>query len=409
MGHIEKASTVMPLSDIHVRNAKPAEKPYKKADGDGLYLFVYPSGGRLWRMDYRFLGKRKTLAFGSYPEVSLVDARSRRDAARKLIADGIDPSVQKKVEQRAAQRTDAETFLSVVQDQLARLEHEGRSHSTMVKNRWLLLDLAKPLHQSPMSKITSAEILLLLQRVERSGRLETARRLRSAISSVFKLAVVTLRAPSDPTYALIGATMAPKVESHAAIVNEKRLGWLLNEIDNYDGWPTLRAAMLLTALTAARPGEVRFAEWSEFDVAQRTWRIPAGRQKMRRQHEVPLSEQSVVLLEEIRRFSGMLKLVFPSIRANERPISENGMNAALARIGVAPSEHTPHGFRSSFSTIMNERGEDPEIIELCLAHSDDNRIRRIYNRALRWPERVAMMQKWADILDEFRGLPLNPS
>jgi len=339
----------MPLTDMHIRNAKPTEKAYKKADGGGLYLLVQPKGGRLWRMDYRFLGKRKTLAFGPYPALSLVDARARREAAKKLLSDGVDPGERKKVEYLEAQRTAATTFLSIVTEFLDALEKAGAASATMDKNRWLLEKLAKPLHARPISLITPAEILSVLQKVEQRGKLESARRLRSTISEVFRLAVRTLRAPTDPTYALRGATKAPKVESHAAIVNEKRLGWLMNAIDEYDGWPTLRSAMLFTALTACRPGEVRQAEWSEIDLSQRTWIIPEARTKICKQHFVPLSDQSVVVLTEIKRFSGQSRPVFPSIRSDERPISENAMNSALQRMGVVPAEHTPHGFRSSFS------------------------------------------------------------
>jgi len=191
-------------------------------------------------------------------------------------------------------------------------------------------------------------------------------------------------------------------------VNEKRLGWLMNAIDEYDGWPTLRSAMLFTALTACRPGEVRQAEWSEIDLPQRTWIIPEARTKVRKQHFVPLSDQSVVVLTEIKRFSGQSRLVFPSIRSDERPISENAMNSALQRMGVVPAEHTPHGFRSSFSTILNERGEDSEIVEMCLAHVGTDKVRKIYNHAVKWPERTALMQKWANLLDEFRAMQTKP-
>lgn len=393
----------MALNDMSVRNAKAGEKPYKLGDSGGLYLFVHTSGGRLWRFDYRHNGKRKTLALGAYPDVSLVDARARRDEAKKQLANSIDPAEQKKLAKVETQRT-AHTFASVVEEHLARKEHDGAAAATMDKNRWLLEGLAAPLAKRPIHEITPAEILDVLQRAEKRGKLESARRLRSAISGVFRFAVATLRAPSDPTYALVGATKAPKVESHAAIVDHKRLGWLMRSIDEYDGWPTLRSSMLLAALTAARPGEVRQAEWKEFDTSQRIWKIPAERQKSRRQHEVPLSDQSVVVLNEIKRFSGNARFVFPSIRSIERHISENGMNAALQRLGVPPSEHTPHGFRSSFSTIMNEHNENAEVIELCLSHTDKNEVRRIYNRAVRWPERVAMMQQWADMLDAFRKL-----
>ncbi len=394
----------MPLSELAVRKAVSTDATYKKSDGGGLYLLVSKAGGRLWRLDYRYLDKRKTLALGAYPDVSLSEARNLRDAAKKLLAKGIDPGEQKKADRAEAKRTRENTFGSVVTDFVDRMRLQDKAPKTIEKNRWMLEDLAKPLASRPIAEITAAEILEVLQSVEASGRLESARRLRSLISAVFRLAVVTLRAPLDPTFALKGATLPPKVKSFAAIVDEKRLGWLMKSIDEYDGWPTLRSVMLLTALTASRPGEARQAEWAEFDLSQRTWTIPATRAKMRRAHKVPLSRQSVVVLEEIAKFSGRGRLVFPSIRALERPISENGMNAALMRIGVPKEEHTPHGLRSSFSTILNERREDGDVIEACLAHVGTDAVRRIYNRASMWSERSALMQKWADLLDEFRKL-----
>ncbi|PZR90325.1 MAG: integrase [Stutzerimonas stutzeri] len=392
----------MAISDAAIRNAKGRDKAYKLVDEQGLYLLVQTQGSRLWRMNYRFLGKQKTLAFGAYPAVGLADARLKRDAAKKLLAAGVDPAEQKREDVAAAKRTVENTFASVVADYLGRLERAGSAAATMDKNRWLLEKLAKPLHPKPISEITSADVLSVLQTVERSGRLESARRLRTAIQSVFRLAVKTLRSPGDPTSVLVGATETPRVENHAAITDENRLGWLMRSIDDYDGWPTIKWALQLSALTACRPGEVRLAEWSEFDMAKRTWTIPEKRMKMRREHEVPLSDQSVLLLDEVRRLTGNGRLLFSQIRNEERPISENAMNVALDRLGVAKTEHTPHGFRSSFSTILNERKEDPELIEMCLAHAGKDKVRSIYNRAEHWQARVELMQRWADLLDEFR-------
>lgn len=396
----------MPLTEIAIRALQPKERPYKVADAGGLHLLVTPAGGRLWRLKFRFDRKEKLLSLGSYPLVSLKVAREKRDDAKRMLAEGRDPSAEKKQLSATNPVINEEvvTFGAVATEYLERTEHEGASQRTMEKYRWLLERLAAPLADRPLREITSVEVLSLLQQVERSGRHETANRLRSAISQVFRLAVVTLRADNDPTSALKGALKAPKVVNRPAITIPKRLGWLMNSIDEYDGWPTLRCALLFTALTAARPGEVRGAEWSEVDLKAARWTIPAQRTKMRRDHDVPLSPQALKVLTTIAELTGRDRLVFSSIRAKERPLSENAMNSALRRVGVRKDEHVAHGFRSSFSTIMNERRQDPEIIELCLAHVDSNKVRSAYNRSLRWNERVAMMKAWADLLDEFRTL-----
>jgi integrase len=249
----------------------------------------------------------------------------------------------------------------------------------------------------------------LLKKIERSGRRETARRLRATISAVFRLAIVTLRAETDPTSALKGALLRPQVQHRAAITDERRLGGLMRSIDEFDGWPTLRAAILFTALTCTRPGEVRGATRSEFDLAKATWRIPEERAKMRRPHEVPLSRQALAVLDEIWPLSDHATLVFPSIRSNRKPLSENAMNSALRRMGYTQEEMTSHGFRSTASTILNERGFRPDVIEAVLGHQSENVVRRAYNRATYWPERVELMQKWADMLDDFRALASSPS
>ncbi|MFC5394410.1 tyrosine-type recombinase/integrase [Bosea vestrisii] len=400
----------MPLSDLAIRNAKPGDKPYKKADFEGLYLLVKTNGKRLWRMDYRFAGKRKTMAFGAYPSVSLQDARARRDEARKTLAAGNDPGVQKREAREAEAASVAHTFESVSNDYLERIEHEGASPRTLSKNRWLLLTVASPLCSRPIAQIQPSEILSVLQKVELSGRLETARRLRATIGAVFRLAIVTLRATTDPSAHLVGATKRPRVKHRSAIVDPKKLGWMMSEIDRYDGFPTIRCALQFAALTAARPGEVRLARWDEFDTAQRTWTIPAERMKRPRldverlSHMVPLSDQALRVLEEARRLTNGHSFAFSSVRAPDKALSDMTLNAALRRIGISQDEHMAHGFRSSFSTILNERRENAEIIEICLAHQDPNGVRRVYNRSVRWDERVALMQRWADLLDEFRKL-----
>lgn len=266
------------------------------------------------------------------------------------------------------------------------------------------MEVAAPLANRPVAEITSAEVLDLLKRVERSGRRETAKRLRATISAVFRLAIATLRASNDPTTALIGALSPPRVKHRAAITDERQLGGLLRAIDEFDGWPTIKAALLFTALTCARPGEVRSARRSEIDFAKAAWRIPAERSKMRRHLDVPLSQQAIDVLREIWPLSDHGDLVFPSIRSIRKPLSDNAMNAALRRMGFSQDEMTAHGFRSTASTILNERGIRPDVIEAMLGHQHENVVRRVYNRASYWPERVELMQRWADMLDEFRRL-----
>jgi len=395
----------MALTFFDIKAAAPREKPYKLSDGDGLYLLVQPNGHKFWRYRYRFTGVEKMLAIGPFPDVSIAEARAKRDEARKRVINGVDPSVQKKLDRIAAETAARNTFGLIAEEYIENLETTGKAGITVEKNRWLLLDLAKPLANRPIAEITSAELLDLLKRVEKSGRRETARRLRGVIGSVFRLAIVTLRATSDPTFALRGALVPPNVKPRSAITDEKRLGGLLRAIDEFNGWTTLRVALKFCALTFARPGEVRGAKRSEINFEKSVWRIAAERTKMRRPHDVPLSRQALEVLREIWPASEFGELIFPSLISYKKPLSENAFNSALRRMGFTQEEMSAHGFRSSASTILNENGFNPDVIEAALGHQTENAVRRAYNRAIYWPERVAMMQKWADMLDEFRALP----
>ena len=394
----------MALSDIAVRKTAPRERPYKLTDGGGLHLLVKPTGKKYWRFKYRYAGKEKLLSFGCYPITTLADARNRRDEAKKLLLAGTDPSLQKKLHKIAVATGAQNTFSAVATEYLANLEANDAAESTIIKNRWLLEDLASPLASRPIAEIIPAEILDLLKRIEKSGRRETARRLRGTMGSVFRYAVVTLRATNDPTALLRGALLAPKVQHRAAITDEKQLGSLMLSIDEYDGWPTLRAALQLVALTMTRPGDVRGMRRAEINFDKSVWRIPGERMKMRRPHDVPLSKQAIAILRDIWPLSDNGDLVLPSIRSVRKPLSDNAMNSALRRMGYAKDEMMAHGFRASASTILHERGFNSEVIEAALAHQDENDIRRAYNRATYWPERVKLMQAWADLLDEFRKL-----
>jgi integrase len=392
------------LKLFEIQKARSKDKPYKLSDGAGLHLLVETNGRKLWRLRYHFAGKEKMMSLGSFPEVSLAEARTKRDQARKLLDSGTDPSRQKQLDKIAAGMAARNTFGAIAEEHLQNLQEGGAAETTMIKNRWYLQKLAAPLTNLPITEITPAEILQLLKRIEKSGRRETARKVRSAIGSVFRLAITTLRATNDPTFPLRGALLKPNVQHRAAITDEARLGALLVAIDEYDGWPTIRAALQLIVLTMTRPIELRLMRRSEIVWPKAVWRIPAERMKMRRPHEVPLSQQALVILREAWPLSEHQELVLPSIRSPLRPLSENAMNSALRRMGYTKDEVCSHGFRASASTILNERGYDRDVIEAALAHQGEDEVRATYNRAKYWPQRVKMMQDWADLLDQFRKL-----
>jgi integrase len=394
----------MPLSDTACRNAKPGPTPIKMTDGGGLYLFVSPQGAKLWRMDYRYLGKRRTASFGAYPAVGLAAARKLRDGIKGQLAEGRDPAAEKRAAALAVSVAAGNTFAAIADEYQAKLKREGRAVRTLAKVRWLL-DFADPvIGRRPISDITPADVLEVLRRVEKRGRHETARRLRSTIGSVFRYAIATARAENDPTIALRGALTTPVVTSRAAVTDEKQLGGLLRSIDGYSGQPSTHAALRLHPLLFPRPGELRAAEWTEFDLEAAVWTIPAARTKMRRPHRVPLPRQAVAILKDLQAITGGGRLVFPSVRTVLRPISENTLNAALRRMGYAQDEVTSHGFRATASTLLNESGLwNPDAIERQLAHVEANAVRRAYARGEHWEERVRMMQWWADRLDEMRS------
>jgi len=390
----------MPLTDTATRNAKPGATARKLADGGGMYLLVTPAGGRLWRMDYRFNGKRLTLALGPYPDVSLSDARGRREAARKLLAAGTDPGVQRKIDKLIGDAAAANTFKEVAEELLTKREREGRAEATMTKDRWLL-DFAYPhIGARPIGDIEPPELLAVLRRLEAKGILESARRLRSLCGRVFRYAIATGRAKRDLSADLAGALTAPKVKHRAAVLVPKQVGALIRAIDGYDGHLTTKFALKLAALTFVRPGELRYGEWSEISLEDAVWRIPGERMKMKQPHLVPLSRQAVEVLRQLHQVTGGGRYLFPSIRSPKRVMSENTVNAALRRMGYASDEASGHGFRRTASTLLNERGFNRDWIERQLAHADSDEIRAAYNAAEWLPERTAMMQEWADHLGQ---------
>jgi integrase len=383
----------MRLSDLKIRKLKQQDKPYR---------LVRPSGSKAWQFRYQFMGKEKLLSLGSYPIVGLADARKKRDEAKQLLSDGIDPSVQKQLDRISAETKARMTFKEVADEYYASLVDRELAPVTLRKKRWQIDDLSKPLHNRPIDQISAAELLHLLKAIEKSGRRETAKKLRATFSAVFRLAMVTMRAQADPSAALKDALLPPKVKGRAAITDEKEFGELLRRLDEYTGWPVIPAAMKLQILTCTRPGEARGAKYQEFDVEKRTWTIPAERMKMRRAHQVPLSRQAFELVME-HWPEGDYELIFPSLNSKRKWLSENAFNTVLRRLGYSGEEVTAHGFRVTASTFLNAREYNPDVIEAVLAHQDTNAIRRTYNRTTYWEQRVQLMQEWADLLDELKS------
>lgn len=335
----------MKLSDAKCRTARAKDRPYKLSDGGGLYLLVAKNGSRLWRLDYRSAGKRQTMAFGAYPDLSLVQAREAREKARKLIRDGLNPMQERRVERITREFVTANTFGVVADELLEKLVREQRAEVTISKRRWLLKELAAPLCDRPISAITPVEILAVLREVETQGHLETARRLRAAIGQVMRLAVATNRAQSDPTPALRGAIATPKVTHRAAITDKDGAGRLMVAVQTYDRH-VVRAAMQIMAYCFPRPGECRLARWDEIDFDDKLSTIPAERTKMRREHKIPLSRQALATFRDLHKLTGLeSQLCFPGQRALDRPISENTICVALRTIGFDKEEMSAHGFR----------------------------------------------------------------
>lgn len=393
----------MSLTVSAIKAAKSRAKPYKLADRDGLYLLVAPSGARCWRMNYRFLARQRTLALGVWPTTDLADARDKLEEARKVLARGEDPSEQMKLKRAAASVAQSNSFKAVADEWLIKAEKEGHSAVTMKKKRWLLGFINASLGRRPISAITAFEVLTMLRKMEGKGRYETAKRLRSTTSQIFRYAIATARAERDVAADLRGALITPKPVHRAAITDAKKAGALLRAIETFDGQATTRAALKLLAHTFVRPGELRHAEWKDFDLNQAVWTIPAHKTKMRRAHSIPLSRQALEIIASIEHDEDYSRLLFPSIRSVDRPMSENTINAALRRMGYAQDEMTGHGFRAMAATLLNEMGLwHADAIERQLAHCDANTVRRAYTRGEHWDERVRMMQHWSDHLDVLR-------
>ncbi|WP_448661494.1 tyrosine-type recombinase/integrase [Sphingomonas sp. CJ20] len=393
----------MALSVAAIKAAENRSKAYKLSDRDGLYLLVAPTGGRYWRMNYRHLGKQKTLAFGVWPDTGLAEARAECDAARKVLARGEDPAERIKLDRVAATVAASNSFQAVADEWLLKVEKEGRSAVTMKKLRWLLDFIKASVGKRPIAAISAQELLLMLRKMEGKGRYETAKRLRSTCSQVFRYAIATARAERDVAADLRGALIAPKPVHRAAITTPKAAGELLRAIEAFEGQSNTLAALRLLPHVFVRPGELRFAEWADFDLDKAIWTIPAHKTKMRRAHTIPLSRQALKIIASIEHDAEYSSYLFPSRRSIERPMSENTINAALRRMGYAQDEMTGHGFRAMAATLLNEMGLwHADAIERQLAHCDNNAVRRAYTRGEYWDERVRMMQHWSDHLDFLR-------
>ena len=396
----------MALTELTIKNTKAKDKPFKLADEKGLYLLVSPNGSKHWKCKYRYDGKEKKLSFGPYPEISLAEARRKRDDAKRLLADDIDPSLHRK-ERKLARILGAENSFELVA-----LEWHAKNvnswtpdHGKRILTR-LQNDIFPWLGKRPIAEIKAQELLITLERIQKRGAVETAHRALQNCRQVFRYAVVTGRAEHEISSNLRGALQPVKSRNHASITNPDDIGSLLKSIEGYIGHNITKCALKLSPLVFVRPGELRQAEWSEFNFDINEWRIPAHKMKMREQHIVPLSRQAIEIIQELQQLTGAGQFVFPGIRTTKRPISNNTINAALRRLGYTKDEMTAHGFRSMACTILNEQGWNRDAIERQLAHAERNSVRAAYNYAEHLPERREMMQAWADYLDNLRELGL---
>lgn len=392
----------MPLTDAQVRTTKPIDKPVKMADGGGLFLFVTPAGGKYWRMKYRYNGKEKLLALGVYPEISLSEARLKRDKAKQLLTNGSDPGQVKRAQKAASTERSANSYEVICREWLAakrQVIEEGQYLKTLARQE---NDVFPWLGVRPIAEITAPEILAVLRRVDQRGARYTAHRVRSEISQCLRYAIATGRAERDPCPDLKGAIPAPKTEHMPALTNPADVGELLRAIDGFKGTYPVRCALLLAPLLFVRPGELRKAQWSDFDLDRAEWRYIVTKTKT--PHLVPLARQAVAILRDLRALTGSGKYVFPG-RDPQKPMSEAAVNAALRRMGYdTKKELTGHGFRAMARTILHEElHQKPEVIEHQLAHSVADTLGTAYNRTKFIQARREMMQLWADYLDKLKA------
>jgi len=391
------------LKTIQVKQAQPKQNPWKLADGGSLYLLINPNGSKYWRYDYRYGGKKKTMAIGVYPEVCLKKAREKHLEARNKINDGIDPNEQKRIEKLTCHINTANSFESIALEWFNTKvadKSEGHRKRTL---RALQRDLFPTMGKSPIINISSPELLAALQRIEKRGAIETARRAKQTAGQIFRYAIATGRAERDPSRDLDGALKNPVKSHRAAITNPEEVGRLLIAIDGYHGTEAVRAALQLSPLLFQRPGEIRRMEWSEINWDQNRWEIPAAKMKMRQPHIVPLSKQSKSILCQLYKHTGNTKYAFPSPKGASRCLSENAVRTAIRTMGYDNETMTPHGFRAMARTILDEvLGYRIDWIEHQLAHAVKDSTGRAYNRTTHLEGRIIMMQGWADYLDTLK-------
>ncbi len=390
----------MALTDIKLKNAKPKDKPYKLYDEKGLYIIITPKGSKWWRLDYSFDGKRKTISLGTYPSVSIKEARDKRDEMKKLVKEGIDPKTKKK-------KADEHFFKDIALEWFEiKKQTWAKGHAETVLGR--INKYINPFFGSrKITEITAPDIFNVLHSIRNKGHAELAKRIKQVMSMIFRYAIVKGIATVDPA-ASLGRDILPgkKVNHYPTLTDEKQIGALMRAIDGYETLIT-RYALKLLALTFVRPGELRHIEWNEIDLEERVWKIPAEKMKMKKEHLVPLSEQAVNVLKALEPFTkNHSRYVFPSSRDKNRPISDMTLNAALRRMGYNTTEDiTSHGFRAMARTVLHEKlNYPPDVIELQLAHAVPDRLGEAYNRTKFFEERKKMMQDWADYLDKVKTL-----
>jgi integrase len=391
------------LSNLLIIKTKPQAKTLRLSDGRGMYLEISPNGGKWWRFKYRLDGKEKRISLGVYPDVGLADARDKREAARKLVAAGIDPTEHRKAAKVALVESTENTFEAIAREWFGLFSKQWVfGHADKIIRR-LELNVFPWIGTRPIKAITAPELLAVLRRIEIRGANETAHRSLQVCGRVFRFAVSSGRAERDPSRDLGGA-LAPTKEKHlASITDPQEVGALLRAIDAYEGAWITRCALRLAPLVFVRPGELRAAQWAEFDFEKSEWRIPSTRMKMRVQHIVPLSTQAIAIMHDLQPLTGRFPFAFPSVRSRFRAMSENTITAALRRMGYSGQDMTGHGFRSMASTLLNERGWNGDAIERQLAHGERDAVRAAYNYAEHLPERRRMMQAWADYLDQLKS------
>jgi integrase len=400
----------MPLTDVLIRSAKPLDKPYRLKDGVGLYLEVRPEGGKWWRYRYKKAGRENMLSLGTYPEVTLSEARARRDDLRKQVAQGIDPGHARRAEKDTQATASANSFETIAREWYETRRHDwADSYGEKIMARFVA-DVFPYVGASPIAELKPPELLAVFRRIEKRGALETAQRARENVSQVFRYAVATGRAESDPSRDLKDALRKPIVQHFPAITKPQRLGELLRAIDGYSGTLIVRVALKLAPMLMLRPGELRHAQWDEFDLEGALWTIPAARMKRQKigklqgpPHLVPLPDQAVAALRELLPLTGTAQWVFRGERHHDRPMSENTVNAALRGMGFPREEVTGHGFRATARTMLAERlGVAENVIEAQLAHTVQDSLGRAYNRTEFIDQRREMMQTWANYLDKLR-------